>query len=160
MTTTTPTTTSATLGHLALHYRPGDGERSRMLFECLGARLEDNGPPGFCSIVFDPAGWNYVDNVMYLSQAGTVKLALEEAITEGLHVGEADEDPRAPPSATCASPAPNRSTTSGSGTRRSTSSNARSARSRTPPRPAACSRAALRPRGTAPAPDRTRRSTS
>jgi hypothetical protein len=95
MTTTTPTTTSATLGHLALHYRPGDGERARQLFECLGARLEDNGPPGFCSIVFDPAAWNYVDNVMYLSQAGTVKLALEDAITEGLRIGEADEDPRA-----------------------------------------------------------------
>jgi hypothetical protein len=99
MTTTTPATmpaiTSATLGHLALHYRPGDRERSRLLFECLGARLEDNGPPEFCSIVFDPAGWNYVDNVMYLSQAGTAKLALEEAITEGLHIGQADEDPRA-----------------------------------------------------------------
>ena len=99
MTTTTPASmpaiTSATLGHLALHYRPGDRERSRLLFECLGARLEDNGPPEFCSIVFDPAGWNYVDNVMYLSQAGAAKLALEEAITEGLHIGQADEDPRA-----------------------------------------------------------------
>jgi hypothetical protein len=92
---TTTTSTSATLGHLALHYRPGDGDRARHLFECLGARLEHNGPPGFCSIVFDAACWNYVDNVMYLSQAGTVKLGLEDAITERLHLGEADEDPRA-----------------------------------------------------------------
>jgi hypothetical protein len=95
MTTTTSTSTSATLGHLALHYRPGDFEPARALFQALGARLQDNGPPGFCSIVFDPAGWNHVDNVMYLSQAGTVKLALEDAITESLHIGKTDEDPRA-----------------------------------------------------------------
>ena len=59
------------------------------------ADLEDNGPDGFWSIVFDHDEWNYVDNVMYLSQAGPVKLGLEAAITERLHLGEADEDPRA-----------------------------------------------------------------
>ena len=88
-------TATATLGHLALHYRPGDAERARLLFECFGAHLEDNGPEGFWSIVFDRAQWNYVDNVMYLSQAGPVKLALEDAITESLHLGQGDEDPRA-----------------------------------------------------------------
>jgi hypothetical protein len=97
MTTTASgtSTTSATLGHLAIHYRPGDFEQARLLFECFGAHLEDNGPQGFCSIVFDHDDWNYVDNVMYLSQAGAVKLGLEAAITESLHVGQADEDPRA-----------------------------------------------------------------
>jgi hypothetical protein len=95
MTTSTSTTTSATLGHLALHYRPGDYEQARHLFEVLGAQLEENGPKGFCSIVFDRDAWNYVDNVMYLSQAGPVKLGLEAAIVESLHIGEADEDPRA-----------------------------------------------------------------
>jgi hypothetical protein len=97
MTTTasTTSTSSATLGHIAIHYRPGDFDRARLLFESLGAQLEDNGPKGFCSIVFDRDGWNYVDNVMYLSQAEPVKLGLEAAITESLHLGEADEDPRA-----------------------------------------------------------------
>jgi hypothetical protein len=96
-TSTTPitSTTAATLGHLALHYRPGDFDAARALFECLGAHLEENGPDGFCTIVFDRDGWNYVDNVMYLSQAGPVKLGLEAAITESLRLGEADEDPRA-----------------------------------------------------------------
>jgi hypothetical protein len=88
-------TAAATLGHLALHYRPGDGDQARLLFECFGADLQDNGPEGFWSIVFDHEQWNYVDNVMYLSQAGPVKLGLEAAITERLRIGEADEDPRA-----------------------------------------------------------------
>ena len=41
----------ATLGHVAMHYRPGDGERSRLLFECLGARSTTTVRPGFCTIV-------------------------------------------------------------------------------------------------------------
>jgi len=88
------TTSQATLGHLALHYRPGDYERAHHLFEALGAHLEHNGPQGFFSIVFDRDGWNYVDNVMYLAQAGPVLLGLEDAVVEGLRAGTADEDPR------------------------------------------------------------------
>jgi hypothetical protein len=86
--------TTATIGHLALHYRPGDYERARALFEALGAHLEDNGPPGFCTIVFDHEQWNHVDNVMYLSQAGSRLLDLDAAISEALGVGTDDEDPR------------------------------------------------------------------
>jgi hypothetical protein len=92
---TSTSTASATLGHLALHYRPGDFGLARLLFETLGAHLEDNGPDGFCTVVFDHHQWNYVDNVIYLAQAGPVKLGLEEAITESLHLGTDDEDPRA-----------------------------------------------------------------
>lgn len=96
MTATASTSTStATLGHIAIHYRPGDYELARLLFESVGAHLEENGPKGFCTIVFDRDGWNYVDNVMYLSQAGATKLELEAAITESLRIGEPDEDPRA-----------------------------------------------------------------
>jgi hypothetical protein len=92
---TTSATSTATLGHVAIHYRPGDYEQTRVLFESLGAHLEENGPKGFCTIVFDHDEWNYVDNVMYLSQAVTAKLELEAAITESLHLGTAEEDPRA-----------------------------------------------------------------
>ena len=95
MTATNEKSSNATLGHLALHYRPGDFEPARALFEALGAHLEDNGPAGFCTIVFGREGWNYVDNVMYLGQAGPVKLGLEAAVTESLRIGTDDEDPRA-----------------------------------------------------------------
>jgi hypothetical protein len=98
MTTTAPkstSTASATLGHLALHYRPGDFAATRLLFESLGAHLEENGPEGFFTVVFARDGWNYVDNVMYIAQATKVKLGLEEAITESLRIGTDDEDPRA-----------------------------------------------------------------
>jgi hypothetical protein len=86
---------NVTLGHLALHYRPGDFEQTQLLFETLGAHLEHNGPDGFFTVVFARDGWNYVDNVMYLGVAGPVKLGLEQAITESLHLGTDDEDPRA-----------------------------------------------------------------
>ena len=96
MTVTTNVQSShATLGHLALHYRPGDFEAARSLFQAMGAHLEDNGPKGFTTIVFAREGWNHVDNVMYLSEATAVKLGLEDAIVEGLRIGQDDEDPRA-----------------------------------------------------------------
>ena len=135
------TTATATLGHIAIHYRPGDFDRARVLFDSLGAHLEDNGPNGFCTIVFDRGDWNYVDNVMYLSQAGPVKLGLEAAITESLRLGEADEDPRATAFRELRSASPSPSTTSASATRRSTSWSVRCSRSKRPPGPAARSKA-------------------
>lgn len=92
------TRTGATIGHLALHYRPGDEEQARRLFELFGCTLVQNGPApgadGFSSVVVDDESWNFVDNVLYLSRASGTQLALEDAITEGLHAGKADEDPR------------------------------------------------------------------
>ena len=34
----------ATIGHVAMHYRPGDEAPARRLFELLGCTLVDNGP--------------------------------------------------------------------------------------------------------------------
>src|SRR5450432_1828006 len=89
---------NATIGHLALHYRPGDEGQARRLFELLGCQLIQNGPSpgtdGFSTVVVDGEDWNYVDNVMYLSRVSDAQLALEAAIAEGLGIGTADEDPR------------------------------------------------------------------
>jgi hypothetical protein len=90
--------TQAMIGHLAMHYRPGDEEQARRLFELLGCTLVQNGPSpgtdGFSTIVVDPGSWNYVDNVLYLARASEAQLGLEAAIAENLHAGQADEDPR------------------------------------------------------------------
>ena len=92
------TTPQATIGHLALHYRPGDEDRARRLFELFGCTLVQNGPApgtdGFSTIVVDDETWNYVDNVLYLSRVSDAQLDLETAIADGLRAGAVDEDPR------------------------------------------------------------------
>ena len=149
----------ATLGHLAIHYRPGDFALARQLFEAMGAHLEDNGPEGFCTIVFDNDDWNYVDNVLYLGQATAVKLALEAAVTEALHIGEANEDPPRASSVPRGRRHRSRSTTSASGTRTGSRSNTPCSRSPSSPAPAARSKDAPSSPSTAPVPGSTRRST-
>ena len=46
-----------TIGHLALHYGPGDQQGARRLLELCGCTLVDNGPSpgndGFCSVLVD-----------------------------------------------------------------------------------------------------------
>ena len=48
-----------TIGHLALHYGPGDEGGARRLLELCGCTLLDNGPSpgndGFCSVLLDGA---------------------------------------------------------------------------------------------------------
>ena len=48
---------NATIGHLALHYRPGDEGQARRLFDLLGCTLVQNGPSpgtdGFSTVVID-----------------------------------------------------------------------------------------------------------
>ena len=86
-----------TLGHLALHYRPGDEQAARRLLEMLGFSLVDNGPKpgedGFCTVLVDPGSANHADNIMFLSQLTPAQQALEDAIREQLHIGQADEHP-------------------------------------------------------------------
>lgn len=89
---------NATIGHLALHYRPGDEDPARQLLTLLGCQLVQNGPApgtdGFSTVVVDGEDWNYIDNVMYLSRISDAQLALETAITENLGDGTDHEDPR------------------------------------------------------------------
>ena len=88
-----------TIGHLALHYGPGDERGARRLLELCGCTLLDNGPSpgkdGFCTVLLDDATASHAENLMFLSPAGKAQLDLEQAIAKGLRLGTADEDPAA-----------------------------------------------------------------
>jgi hypothetical protein len=88
---------ATTLGHVALHYLPGDEAAARLLLQHLGCTLVDNGPKpgedGFCTVLVDGASANYADNIMFLSRAGDAQLALEQAIRESLRIGTDDVHP-------------------------------------------------------------------
>jgi hypothetical protein len=88
-----------TIGHLALHYGPGDQEGARRLLELCGCTLLDNGPApgkdGFCTVLLDDATASHAENLMFLSPVGAAQLELERAIAKGLRMGTADEDPAA-----------------------------------------------------------------
>jgi hypothetical protein len=85
------------LGHLALHYRPGDERAARRLLELLGGRLVDNGPSpgtdGFCTVVVGEEDANYADNIMFLSAMTPEQAALEETIGASLQTDRRDEVP-------------------------------------------------------------------
>jgi hypothetical protein len=86
---------SIVLGHLALHYRPGDEAPARQLLELLGCTLVDNGPApgsdGFCTVLLDKGTANYADNLMFLSPLPPAQVAVEDAIRAALAVGQTDE---------------------------------------------------------------------
>jgi hypothetical protein len=83
------------LGHLALHYAPGDEQPARRLLELLGCTLVDNGPApgadGFCTVLIDEPSANYAENIMFLSRITDTQLELENAIRAGLRIGAPDE---------------------------------------------------------------------
>src|SRR3954447_16465995 len=85
------------LGHLALHYMPGDGPKARRLLELFGCTLVDNGPApgkdGFCTVLVNGADANFADNIMFLSSVTAEQEALENAIRTALATGEPREDP-------------------------------------------------------------------
>jgi hypothetical protein len=88
-----------TIGHLALHYGPGDQQGARRLLELCGCTLLDNGPSpgndGFCTVMLDGTTATHAENIMFLSPVGQAQLDLEQAIAKGLRIGTADEDPAA-----------------------------------------------------------------
>src|SRR6185295_1592426 len=87
----------AVLGHLALHYMPGDEQQARRLLELLGCTLIDNGPSpgsdGFCTVLVNGGDANYADNIMFLSSVTPEQAAVENSIRAALRAGEPDEDP-------------------------------------------------------------------
>jgi len=88
-----------TIGHLALHYGPGDQQGARRLLELCGCTLLDNGPSpgndGFCTVMLDVTTATHAENIMFLSPVGQAQLDLEQAIAKGLRIGTDDEDPAA-----------------------------------------------------------------
>src|SRR6478609_4697816 len=87
----------AVLGHLALHYMPGDEQKARRLLELLGCTLVDNGPTpgrdGFCTVLVSGNDANYADNIMFLSPVTPEQVAVERAIRGQFRLGEANEHP-------------------------------------------------------------------
>src|ERR1019366_9108162 len=87
--------TGSAIGHMALHYGPGDEQPARRLLELIGCTLVDNGPKpgfdGFCTVLVDQGSANYADNIMFLSRVSDGQLQLEEAITAGLNAGPQGE---------------------------------------------------------------------
>jgi len=83
-----PQQAGSRLGHLALHYAPGDEQQARRLLELMGFTLVDNGPApgrdGFCTVLLDGDEDRRADNVMFLSQLPAEQIALERAIREAL----------------------------------------------------------------------------
>jgi hypothetical protein len=84
------------LGHMALHYGPGDEQPARRMLELIGCTLVDNGPKpgsdGFCTVLIDQGSANYADNIMFLSRISDGQLKLEEAIIAGLNAAPKGED--------------------------------------------------------------------
>jgi len=93
------TTRQAVLGHLSLHFMPGDEHQARRLLELLGCTLVDNGPSpgtdGFCSVLVNGSDANYADNIMFLSAVIPEQAAVESAIRQSSHIGEPGESPAA-----------------------------------------------------------------
>jgi hypothetical protein len=75
---------STVLGHLAVHYHPGDEQPARRLLELIGCTMVDNGPApgsdGFCTVLVDKGTGNYADNLMFLSALTPAQVAVEDAI--------------------------------------------------------------------------------
>jgi hypothetical protein len=84
------------LGHLALHYMPGDEKKARRLLELMGCTLVDNGPApgvdGFCTVLVNADDANYADNIMFLSSVTAQQAAVEDAIRTALRTGEPGQD--------------------------------------------------------------------
>jgi hypothetical protein len=85
------------MGHLALHYRPGDETLARLVLADLGCTLLDNGPApgsdGFFTALLDGGRTDCADNLCFVSRLDASQVVLEETILELLHAGEPDAHP-------------------------------------------------------------------
>jgi hypothetical protein len=93
-TATSPTTS---LGHLALHFRPGERALATRFFELLGARVQEF-PNKFSDeplylIAMDRDAPARADNIVFLFALKPAQLELEALISEQLGIGTADPHP-------------------------------------------------------------------
>ncbi|MEV5835422.1 hypothetical protein [Nocardia sp. NPDC052112] len=85
------------LGHLALHFRPGERALAVRFFELLGARVQEF-PNKFSDeplyiIAMDSADPDRADNIIYLFALKPAQLELERAIAESLGANTAEPHP-------------------------------------------------------------------
>jgi hypothetical protein len=85
------------VGHLALHFRPGEAEPATRFFRLLGARVSEF-PNQFSAeplyiVALNSADPDRADNVIFLFALKPAQVDLERAIGEALRAGTPDEHP-------------------------------------------------------------------
>jgi hypothetical protein len=93
-----PQQKAAALGHLALHYRPGEGPLAARFFELIGARVKTFGPfPNgdyFYIVALNSAAPDQAEDIVFLSAISPEQYELEKVMTDYLGVGTATPHPK------------------------------------------------------------------
>lgn len=93
----TAATTATSLGHLALHYRPGESELAARFFQLLGARVKTfPRPPSddpLYIISVDSVNPDAADDIVFLFALKPAQIALEDAIAKRFGFGTDSPDP-------------------------------------------------------------------
>lgn len=86
------------LGHLAVHYRPGEGPLAARFFELIGARVKSFGPfptgDYFYLIALNSAAPDQAEDIVFLSAMTPQQHELEEELKAHLGVGTAHPHPK------------------------------------------------------------------
>jgi len=89
--------TATSLGHLAVHYRPGEGPLAARFFQLLGAKVRSYPRPEsddpFYIIALDSAEPDRADNIVFLFALKPAQLRLESVIAQRLGLGTEAPDP-------------------------------------------------------------------
>jgi len=89
--------TRTSLGHAAVHYRPGERELATRFFQLLGARIREFpnalSPEPLYIVALDGAEPDRADNIIYLFALKPAQAELETAIEEALGAGTDHEHP-------------------------------------------------------------------
>ncbi|TVZ02158.1 hypothetical protein EAS64_25330 [Trebonia kvetii] len=85
------------VGHLALHFRPGEAEIATRFFRLLGARVSEypnqSSDEPLYIVALDSADPDRADNIIFLFSLKPAQIELERAIGEALGAGTSDEHP-------------------------------------------------------------------
>jgi hypothetical protein len=86
------------LGHLALHYRPGEAQLAARFFEVIGARVKSFGPfPNgdyFYLIALNNSAPDEAEDIVFLSAMTPQQYELEQELSAHLGVGTAHPHPK------------------------------------------------------------------
>jgi len=89
---------ASALGHLALHFRPGEGPLAVRFFELIGARIKTFGPfPNgdyFYIVALNSTAPDEAEDIVFLSAMTTQQHELEQELAKHLGVGTAQPHPK------------------------------------------------------------------
>jgi hypothetical protein len=93
-----PAQKAKALGHIAVHYRPGEAQPAARFFELLGARVKTFGPfPNgdyFYLIALNNAAPDEAEDIVFLSAMSPQQYELEQELRAHLGVGTAQPHPK------------------------------------------------------------------